>query len=501
MRTFISVDVGTTNTKASLVNEAGKVLAQHAVMHVMKTTVSGWSEHDMEQNWWGDGVECIRRVLAESAIDPASVQSVMLSGMSPSIGITDENGKPLRMGITQSDIRRPKGRLEDFGLTPWDHVGVNTYLLPHLLWVKENEPEVFAGIRKVFFAHSYLCYRLTGHYCIDFNTSCWMTPLFDREKRCYVREAFDAMGLDKCEMPEVYSPLEIAGSLTDEAAAATGLTKATRVLVGTGDFYLSQMASGLRNAGDAVLYFGTVGTLLACAEPAVSFLTKPSQVGRKGDPVLMGPIFPVSGVLLEWFSENFAKQECEEAKTAGMSPLQYLDKQAEKIPIGSNKLIFLPHLNGERTPDNDPFARGVLYGLDLNHKVPHVYRAIMESFCLSVRHALEGMEAEGKMIPVKKLAVGGGGAKSPLWRQMTSDCLGVPQSYVSGADETFAGAYVAAMAVGIFENEEAFYRDWLSNAIETTPIPENVAQYNHVYEVYKNTYHALKGSYSKLQSF
>lgn len=501
MRTFISIDVGTTNTKASLADEDGKLLAQHAVMHIMKTAVAGWSEHDMEENWWGDGITCIRNVLKKSGIDPSSVQSIMLSGMSPSLGITDEDGKPLRMGITQSDGRRPKGKLEDFGLIPWDHAAVNTYLLPHLLWIRENEPEVYGRIRKIFFAHSYLCYRLCGHYCIDFNTSCWLTPLFDREKRCYVRDNFDVLGLEKCDMPEVYSPSEIAGQLTEEAAGITGLSTKTKVLVGTGDFYLSQMASGLRKAGDAVLYFGTVGTMLACTESAMAFLDKPSQVGMPGDPVLIGPLFPVSGVLLEWFSENFAKKEHEDAEKAGMSTLQYLDKLAEKVGPGSGRLLFLPHMNGERMPTNDPDARGVFYGLNLNHKVPHLYRAVMESFCLSVRHALEAMEQRKEIIPLLRLAVGGGGAKSPLWRQITSDCLGIPQTYIPGADETYAGAYIAAMGVGVFSDEANFYDKWLGHAITTEPDPENVEKYNLIYKAYINTYEALKGTYSKLQEF
>lgn len=500
MRTFISCDVGTTNCKASLVTEEGKLLAQHSIMHLMKSTVIGWAEHDMEDNWWGDGVNCIRAVLEKSGVDPASVQSVMLSGMSPSLGITDENGTPLRMGITQSDGRIPEGKLEDFGLIPWNHVGVNTYLLPHLIWIRENEPEIFSRIKKVFFAHSYLCYRLTGHYCIDFNTSCWMTPLFDQESRCYVRENFDKLGLTQCELPDVYSPLEIAGTLTQEAAETTGLLPHTKVLVGTGDFYLSQMASGLRSEGDAVLYFGTVGTMLACTKPADCFLYAPALVGLPGDPVLLGPLFPVSGVLLEWFCENFAGKECEQAESKGMKPLQYLDRLAEDIPIGSERLLFLPHVTGERTITDDPLARGVFYGLGLHHKVPHLYRAIMESFCLSVRHALEILDTRGQKIPVKRLAVGGGGAKSSLWRQITSDCLNVSQTYVPGADETFAGAYIAAMGAEIFTDVSAFYDTWLSDAIKTDPIPEHAEKYNHVYQVYVNTYNTLKGTYSQLQN-
>lgn len=499
MRTFISCDVGTTNCKASLVTEEGTLLAQHSIMHLMKSPHVGWSEHDMEENWWGDGVNCIRAVVEESGVDPASVQSIMLSGMSPSIGITDENGTPLRMGITQSDGRVPEGKLEDFGLTPWNHVGVITYLLPHLIWVRENEPDIFSQIKKIFFSHSYLCYRLTGHYCIDFNTSCWMTPLFDQENLCYDRENFDKLGLTQCELPDVYSPLEIAGTLTEAAVAATGLLPGTKVLVGTGDFYLSQMASGLRSGGDAVLYFGTVGTMLACTKPADCFLHAPALVGLPGDPVLLGPLFPVSGVLLEWFCENFAGKECGQAREKNMKALQYLDQLAEEIPIGSDRLIFLPHATGERTITDDPVARGVFYGLSLNHKVPHLYRAIMESFCLSVRHALEVLGSRGQDIPVKRLAVGGGGATSALWRQITSDCLNVSQTYVPGADETFAGAYIAAMGSGIYDDISGFYDTWLSDAVRTEPIPENVEKYNHVYQAYVNTFDALKGTYCKLQ--
>ncbi len=501
MQCYVGIDIGTSNTKASIVDGAGRVLAQHAEPNVMLTERPGWSEHDMTQSWWAAPVACVRAALAASGVDPARIEGVMLSGMSPSFGLGGEDGTPLRPGITQSDVRQPQRGIEDYGLTPWDHAQVNTYIIPRLLWVKENEAQTYAAVRKLFMAHSYLCYRLSGRYCIDFNTACWLTPLFDRERRQFDRSALDAIGLRDCALPDVLSPIDVAGEITPEAAAATGLAAGTRIMVGTGDFYLSQMASGMRNPGDAMLYFGSVGIMLACAEPAMSFLHKPSQVGMVGDPFLMGPIFPVSGLLLQWFMERFAPAAKAQADARNMSALALLDEQAARVPIGAEKLLFLPHLHGERNPDVDPHARGVLYGLTMNHGPEHVYRALMESFLYSVRRAMEAMSERGQMVPIKHLFVSGGGARSPLWRQMTSDVLGHDLSYIAGFDETFAGAYLAAMGCGAFADEKTFYDHWLPGAETATPDPVDREKYNKVYSSYGELSDLLRNSYKNILNF
>lgn len=501
MQCYVGVDIGTSNTKASIVDAAGKVLVQHIEPNPMLTERPGWSEHDMAQSWWAAPVACIRAALAACDIDPACIEGVMLSGMSPSLGLGSADGAPLRRGITQSDVRQPQRGVEDYGLSPWDHAQVNTYIIPRLLWVKENEAQTYAAVRKLFMAHSYLCYRLSGRYCIDFNTACWLTPLFDRERRQFDRAALDAIGLHDCALPDVLSPIDVAGEITPEAAKATGLAVGTKIMVGTGDFYLSQMASGMRDPGDAMLYFGSVGIMLACAEPAMSFLRKPSQVGMAGDPFLMGPIFPVSGLLLQWYIENFAPNARALASTENRSALALMDARAAQVPIGAERLLFLPHLHGERNPDVDPNARGVLYGLTMNHGPEHVYRALMESFLYSVRRAMEAMGERGQIISVKHLFVSGGGARSALWRQMTSDILGYDLSYIAGFDEAFAGAYLAAMGCGAFADEEAFYSEWLPGAETATPNPADRQKYEKVYRSYGRLSDLLRGSYKDILDF
>jgi len=497
---FISVDVGTTHTKGALIDIHGKKLAAHAIRHVVLSPEPGWAEHDMEKSWWLDATDIIKQLLSVSGVDKSSVKSVIVSGMDPSLGLTDEFGNPLRNGITQSDIRIPVHTVEDFGLKSWDHIKKNTYILPRLLWVKENEPDVYSRIRKVFFAHSYLFYRLTGQYSIDFNTPCWITPLYNASNRSYDRSAFDALGLTNCALPEVYGPIEAVGQISKEASEITGLSCSTKVMVGTGDFYLSNMAAGLRDSGDALLYYGSVGIILVCIEPITTFLSKPTMEGMPGDPLGMGPIFPVSGILLEWFRDNLAKKEAAEAKKAGKSIFALLDAAAAKVQIGSERLLLLPHFYGERNPDKDPEARGVLYGLSMNHGVPEIYRSILESFGYSMRHGLEVMEAQGEDMHIQHLFASGGGAASPFWRQMMTNILGLPQSYYKGGDETLAGAYLAAMGVGYFNDVDIFYNNWLGKSEDTVLQPTEQLLYDRSFAAYKHIYSALKSTYKILRT-
>ena len=502
MQAFISIDIGTTNTKGLLVDESGKPHASFAVRHLIKSPVTGWAEHDMEANWWGDAVAVIRGLLLQSGIAPDSVQAVMLSGVCPTLGFTDKNGKPLRNGIIQSDGRVPQKSLEDFGLTPWDHWGPCSYLLPNLIWLTENEPEVIEQARMLFYPHSYLFYRLTGKYWIDFNTPCWYAPLYDKEKRAFDRSAVDAIGLKNCELPQVHAPIEFADAITKEAAETTGLSINTKVLVGTGDFYLSMMAAGVQYPGDATLYFGSTGFVFILNENMKTILERPTQSGMAGDPIQFGPCFPVSGILLEWFCENFARYEADRIIQKEPNIFKFLDSEAEKLPIGADHLLFLPHMNGERNPTQDPAARGVLFGLNLNHNVVSVYRAIMESYCYSVRHAIETMEAEKDIAHIKRWSLSGGGAKSSLWRQMTSDTLNIENRYYPHGDECLAGAYLAMMGCGFYQDFDCFYSQWLGQqCIYTHPSSGNAVQYNKVFHVYKNIYDRLKGSYTDLELF
>lgn len=498
---FISVDIGTTNTKGALMDAGGRLLSSHSIGHLVQSPQPGWAEHDMEQNWWLDAVRIIRRLMEDSGVRPEGVRSIMVSGMCPSIGLTDEEGRPLRNGITQSDIREPEHTLFDFGVTPWDHCEKSTYIIPRLLWVRENEPEEYGKVRKLFYAHSYLYYRLTGCYAIDFNTACWVTPLFNPQKKEFDPQVLAEIGLGLCELPQVKSPIDANCFLSEEAAELTGLTTNTRVCVGTGDFYESLMAAGVRGRGDGMLYFGSVGMYFGMAEDLSVFLKKPTMMGLPKDPIEMGPAFPVSGILLEWFRAEFAKAESVQAKNDRKNFFAWMDEKAARLPIGADRLIFLPHLNGERNPAKDPHARGVLYGLRLDHSVTHVYRAIMESYCYSVRQAMEEMVKNGEVTPVHRISVSGGGAKSALWRQITSDVLGVETIYNPCGEETLAGCYLAAMGAGYFSDLDPFYQQWLqSGTIKTVPIPANEELYDKVYGMYQRIYGCLSGTYQGLEA-
>lgn len=497
---FISIDIGTTNTKGSLFDINGNKIAQHSICHLVQSVHPGWAEHNMETDWWLSAVHVIKQLVSLSSVNPQAIKSIMLSGMCPSLGVTDERGTPLRNAITQSDIRQPKRTLEDYGLKPWNHSAKSTYIVPKLLWIKENEPEIFAKIRKIFMSHNYVFFRLTGRYCTDFSTPCWLTPLYDKEKCEFNREAFKALSLDLCQTPEVYSPIEASGNILPEIAALTGLSHDTKVLTGTMDFYLSLMSGGVRNNGDGMLYFGSVGLCVACAEPLPVFLEKPVEMGLPGDPLNMGPIFPVSGILLEWYRSNFLQKQSDAAVINGKNIYAELDCEAAKVPIGCEKLILLPHMYGERNPTHDPYAKGVLYGLSINHTSIHIYRAIMESYCYSVRHALTAMEKNNEIVHLDNIFVSGGGAKSKLWRQMTSDILKCDTYFYQKADETRAGAYLAAMGAGYFDNVDIFYKNWLGECKYTSTNIDDSIKYDKVYKIYENIYERLKGSYKSLSN-
>jgi xylulokinase len=477
MSLLLGVDIGTSSTKGVLTTPDGTVVATATREHSVSRPRPGWAEHDARTVWW-EGFTTVTRSLLTQAGN-ARVAAIGLSGIGPCALPATASGEPLRPAILYGvDTRstREIGELTarygaeaiiERGGSPLTTQAVG----PKLAWLVRNEPEVWQRTRRLFMASSYLVHELTGEYVLDHHSASQSSPLYDSRGHAWVGDwaAEIAPGL---ELPPLAWPGEVAGTVTAQAAARTGLAAGTPVIAGTIDAWAESVSVGVAEPGDVMVMYGTTMFLL---EVLASRRTWPGLWGTVG--VTPGTYdlaagMATSGAVTDWLRRltGAAYEELtEEARAAGH---------------GAGGLVMLPYFAGERTPLFDPDARGLVLGLTLHHGRGHLYRAALEGTAFGVRHNLEEMRAAGG--EAKRLVAVGGGTKGGLWTQIVSDVLGRPQvvpSVTIGA--AYGDALLAARAVGLSDGE-----GWNPPAGTVEPDPDAGRIYEELYGVYRGLYPA-----------
>ena len=477
---LLGVDIGTLGSKGMITDTDGDVLEQHFVEHPVIYPKRNWAEQDPERHWWHDFVVIVRRLLKKSGVDPKDIAGIGVSGLYYCMCPLDKNGKPVRNAILYLDNRATGQGIRDS--------------IVNLLWMKDNEPTNFAKTRIVLDSTGYLVYKLTNQYSIDrvvvraFDRQRFRTPpgLFDPTRLEWNDELCKQLGIPVEILPPVYPATKVIGGVSEEAARETHLAKDTPVIVGTADTEMSMLGAGVIERGDAMVLYGTGGFLFArTSDFEESILT-----GKESCRTISS--IQTAGAMLRWFRDEFAHFEMEEERL-GLSSYHILDEKAAKIPAGSEGLIVLPYFRGTWYPKFDPLYTGVIFGLTTAHTRVHIYRALLEAFGYNVLHGL----SEAKDIEIKRIVATGGGAKSPLWRQILSDIINMPQEYIAKADAPLGDAYLVGYGLGIFKEFKPIKREWLKVTEITKPRPEVHKLYEKLFKIYMNL-HIIKDQYKEL---
>ncbi len=495
MSYFIGIDSSTTATKALVMDERGAVVAIGRSEYDFETPRPLWSEQSPDL-WWDATVVAITEAIAAAGVDGADVAGIGLTGQMHGLVLLDEAGVVLRPSILWNDqrtqaecdeIRDRVGSENLIAVTGND--ALTGFTAPKILWVRNNEPDVFSQVAHVLLPKDYVRFRLTDEYAVD-RAGGSGTILFDLAARTWSDEVAAALDIPTEWLPPTFEGPDVTGVVSEAAAALTGLRPGTPVMAGGGDQAANGVGVGAVTPGVVAMSVGTSGVVFAAAdhpiiEPAGRLHAFCHAVPNMWH--LMGVMLSAAGSY-KWFKDTFA------------SDLSYdeLNDAAAAAPAGSEGLVFLPYLTGERTPHPDPLARGAFVGLTVRHGLGHMARAVMEGVAFGLRDSVELMAAEMELGEVR---VSGGGASSDLWLRIIADVIGLPVRVVGTAESAAHGAAIlAATGAGVF-GSVAEACDVAVELGEMTEPGLDTATYDALYPVYRDLYPALRESFHQLSTF
>ena len=490
MRYLLGIDLGTSSLRAMLVNEKGRVIAVAGMEYPIIMPKKDWAEQNPE-HWWKAAKYSIHKILEQSKIKSSEINGIGFSGQMHGMVLVDFKGRSLRNAIPWVDKRSTKecefikekiGEARIYKIT-----GIPVFpgfLLPSLLWVRKNEPQIYRKVYKVLSPKDFLRVRFTGEIFTEPTDGC-ATLMMDVTKRKWSQEVLTTFKVPESIMAEIIESFDIAGRVNRETAKETGLREGTPVITGGGDQAMGAIGSGLIKPGIANSTIGTGGQFITIVEKPIIDPKRRIHTFCHAFPekwILMGAILS-AGLSLRWFRDNFIQMN-----TGGA--YEKLSREASKVPAGSEGLIFLPYLIGERTPHMDPDAKGCLFGLTLRHNRTSIARAIMEGVTYAMRESLDIFEGFG--IKIEKIIASGGGGKSAVWRQIQADVYDREIFTVNQNEHSVYGAaLLAGVGTGIFKNIEDACKN-IKYKIANCPSRRNIRTYDKIYKVYRGLYPALK---------
>lgn len=494
MKYLVGIDIGTSGTKSVLFDIDGNVIASTTAEYPMAQPANGWAEQDPE-DWWIGACASLREI-TPAAVN-GEIVGIGLSGQMHSLVLLDKDNKVIRPAILWcdqrtseecADIERVIGRERLIEITA--NPALTGFTASKIMWVKKHEPENFDRCAHILLAKDYIRFKLTGEYATEVSDAAGM-QLLDVPHRKWSEEVCEKLGIDMSLLAKVYESPEITGRVTDEAASATGLPVGAVVAGGAGDNAAAAIGTGVCSAGKAFTTIGTSGVVFA---PTDSPIIDPQ--GRvhtfcaavPGTWHLMG-VTQAAGLSLNWFKNNLANE---------MS-YREIDEESAKLPIGSEKLIYMPYLMGERTPILDSEARGVFFGLSAMHTKAHMARAVIEGVSYSLYSCLEILRELG--ISLNDMAICGGGAKSAFWQKMLCDVYGLPIKTMASSEGAALGAAIlGGCAAGVYSSVEEGCEKTVKANAATLPDNEAHGEYMKYYRVYSELYPSVKENFKKLSS-
>ncbi|WP_223622797.1 FGGY-family carbohydrate kinase [Microbacterium sp. EST19A] len=482
MRCTLGVDIGTSSSKGVLVGGGGVILATATRAHDVSRPRTGWVEMDAGV-WWDEFVAIARELLA--AAPDAEVAGIGVSGMGPCILLADEADEPVRPAILYGVDTRSTAQIErltaELGVDEIARVGGSTLTSqaggPKIVWIADEDPTARARARRLFMPASWLVRKLTGVYVFDHQSASQVSPLYDIESECWYEPWWERYA-DGIEQPALAWAGDVAGVVTAEAASATGIPAGTPVITGTIDAWTEAVSVGAHEVGDLMLMYGTTMFLVATGEETLRTPSMWTTAGAFAGTRNLAGGLSTSGALTAWLKDLTGTDYPE------------LLADAETSGPGARGLLVLPYFAGERTPIQDPDARGVIAGLTLEHTRGDLYRAALEATALGVRHNVETMRAAGA--DIRRIVAVGGGTQGRLWLQVVSDITGLVQEVpATTIGASYGAAFLAATATA-GTGAAPVITDWNPIAETITPDASLQPLYDTLFDRYVRLYEGSK---------
>lgn len=492
---LLGLDISTTSAKALLIDVNGQVVGSSSTPLSLSTPKPLWSEQDPDA-WWDGMQAAVRQVLGSSNVPADEIASIGLTGQMHGLVMLAENGQVIRPAILWNDqrtgqqceeIRRRIGKEKLIRITGND--ALTGFTAPKILWVQQNEPENWARCRQILLPKDFIRFKLTGDYAMD-KAGGSGTLLFDLKKRVWSDEVLSALSISRDLLPPTYEGPETTGVISQTASSATGLTAGTPVVAGGGDQAAQAVGVGAVEPGIVALTLGTSGVAFAStASPLVEAEGRLHAFCHAAPDRwhFMGVMLSAGGSL-QWYRDSLAPE----------ATLDGLVEEAGQVRPGSEGLLFLPYLTGERTPHPDPLARGAWVGLTVRHERSHITRSVLEGVAFGVKDnfSLINQSGAGK---IEQVRISGGGAKSLIWRQIIADVLNVELVTVNTTEgAAYGAALLAAAGAGIYESIFEACRTTIKPTGHTTPDPQLNSTYEKYYQQYRALYPALAPEFKAL---
>ena len=495
---LLGLDIGTSGTKAILVREDGHIAAKATQEYPLLTPKPGWAEQH-PRDWWEAACATAKSVLAKSGIAPAEIKGIGLSGQMHGSVFLDKKGGVVRPCILWCDARTAAECdeiNETVGAARFFKTCCNPpmvgFTAPKVVWLKNHEPAKYKQVRHIMLPKDYVRYKLTGEMLCEVSDAAG-TVLFDVRKRAWAGGVLDALGIPREWMPEVRESYDVCGTITAEAAYLTGLKEGTPVVGGGADNTCAGIGSGVVIEGRVSASLGTSGVVFAPTNDVRVDSKKRVHTfvhSTRRQWYLMGAMMS-AGMSLRWYRDNVAFDEIALAAKEGSDVYDRYVEMAAMLPAGAEGLWFLPYLQGERSPHNDPFARGCFVGLTFKHGRTHIVRAILEGITFGMRDMLEVIKELGTKI--REIRALGGGAKSPFWRQLMADVFG-DEIVILAQEEggAMGAAILAGVGAGVFGDFKETTDRLVKVASRVEPNKKTHKQYAERYALFREMYRALK---------
>ncbi len=508
MALLCGIDIGTSATKVLLCNDRGKVLATASAEYPVYSPKPGWSEQEPD-DWWRATIAGIAAACRKAQIKPSQITGIGLSGQMHGSVFVDKQGRSLRRALLWNDQRtsaecaeieqRAGGRKKLIAMV--SNVALTGFTAPKILWVRKHDPKTYAKTHKILLPKDYIRLKLTGEYASEVSDAAG-TLLLDVKKRIWHKGLLSKLEIDADLMASMHESPEVTGTVSASAAALTGLKAGTPVVGGAGDQPAGAVGNGIVRSGIVSATMGTSGVVFAHADEPV-----PNPEGNlqsfchavPGKWCVFGCMLSAGGSL-QWLRDTLWADAVAAARKAKKDPGEIYPKlieEAAQVAAGSENLLFLPYLTGERCPYPDPAARGAWIGLTVRHRRAHLIRAVIEGITYGMRDQVEIMRSRG--VPVTEVRASGGGAASVFWRQMQADMYHAKVVTINTREGGALGvALLAAVGTGLY----ASVPEACAAAIRVTetcrPDKAAVKTYDKAYPTYRSLYASLCGEFQKL---
>ncbi|MEM3646970.1 MAG: FGGY-family carbohydrate kinase [Thermofilum sp.] len=505
---LLGSDIGTSATKTVLVDTEGREVASSTAEYGVITLRTGWAEQ-WPDVWFQALCQTIKDVIKRATVDPRDIAGYCVSSLYGGSGIPcDREMKPLRPCLIWADRRASeecRWIRENIGGERVFKETCNTidpyYGYTKMLWIKRNEPQVWSRIHQLVTPNAYCVYRLTGEISVDYSSIGNYGGIFNPKERRFAEELMSDLGIPRSFFPEKISmSKDVVGEATSEGAELSGLAKGTPVCAGGIDAPMSALGVGALGDGELAMMLGTsVCNGFIQDEPRFSpKLINYSHVAYDDRKFYSFAGIITAGYAIRWFRDNLGSVESMLARETGLSAYSILDMEAERVPAGSDGLIFLPHMMvGERAPWWDEYVRGVFFGLTLNHTKAHMFRSILEGIAYAIRYCIEtGVEAG---IPLRRAILVNGGARSRVWRRIITDVLNMDVEYLAASiGAPYGDALLAGVGTGTLRGYEVI-NEWLTSSETIKPAQEAASKYGQLYRIYRSLYEALREDFRELK--